>query len=107
MNKTIESNCAVCGPIVLGKPGEMRSWTNWDECAFIVPVAFAANIQALGRAHADFNGKYESPDGKKMSEDFRQEKIQLIHGCADEWDYEKYPDIDAHKLDTMLCWTNE
>lgn len=108
MKRTIETACAVCGPIEIGRPGETRSWTSYDESAFIVPVAWAPTIQALGKAYSNFSGNtYEYETGNKLSEDFEQKELELIHGCADEWDYEKWPDFNAHKLATMLCWTNE
>jgi len=108
--RTIKTTCAVCGPIEIGKRGEMRSWTSYDECAFIVPVEWAKTIPALGRAYKAFSGlpyHEESPDRTTLTQDFVQKELELIHGCADEWDYEKWPDFNAHKLAPMLCWTNE
>lgn len=99
MKKTIKATCKVCGEVEI-----FGHWLEAGEEGFIVPVALAPTIQALGKIYKDYDGNsYEWVTGVKISDAFKTDILSLLHTNPDE-DGE---DWDKHELSPMKCWREQ
>lgn len=98
--KTITLKCKTCGPVEIS-----GSFTDSGEEAFIVPVALAPTIPALGRYYKTIVGStYTHNTGNKLTDDFCKVTItNLSHADMADCEVER----KLHILEPVECWEQQ